>query len=154
MHRNAPVAGHARMRIKRPTRHKKTGSSRVVELGSPTHMMTNLSAAVRARLVFGFSALSFTASSLSNAATNNYAPVISGAPVASTVTLGKAYVFKPTASDADRNPLTFTLKNRAYWMAFDAKTGAITGTPWVKGAWSNITMSVSDGKYTKTLPAF
>ena len=117
-------------------------------------MMTNLSAAARAHVVFAFSALSFTASALSSAATNNYAPVISGAPVASTVTLGKAYVFKPSASDADRNPLTFTLKNRAYWMAFDAKTGAITGTPWVKGAWSNITMSVSDGKYTKTLPAF
>ena len=117
-------------------------------------MMTNLSGAVRARIVFGFSALSFIGSSLASAATNNYAPVISGAPASSTVTYGKAYSFKPTASDADRNPLTFSLKNPASWMAFDAKTGAITGTPWVKSTWSNITISVSDGKYTKTLPAF
>jgi nitrite reductase/ring-hydroxylating ferredoxin subunit len=111
--------------------------------------MSAITFATRARVALGFAALSLTASGLSFAA----APTISGSPVTA-VTLGKAYAFKPSAKDADGNTLSFSIRNRAYWMAFDAKTGAITGTPWVKGTWYGVTVSVSDGKSTTSLPAF
>jgi hypothetical protein len=112
-------------------------------------MLSSISA-VRGRVVLGFAALSLTISGLSLAAS---APTISGTPVTAVI-LGKAYAFKPIAKDADGNRLTFTLKNKASWMAFDPHTGAITGTPWVKGTWYGVTVSVSDGTTTKSLPAF
>jgi len=111
--------------------------------------MLSAISAVRGRIVLGFAALSLAVSGLALAA----APTISGAP-ATAVILGKAYVFKPVAKDADGNRLTFTLKNKASWMAFDSSTGAITGTPWVKGTWYGVTVSVSDGKTTTSLPSF
>jgi putative Ig domain-containing protein len=111
--------------------------------------MSAITFATRARVALGFAALSLTASGFSFAA----APTISGKP-ATAVTLGKAYAFKPAAKDADGNKLTFSIRNAAYWMAFDAKTGTISGTPWVKGTWYGVTVSVSDGKTTTSLPAF
>ena len=89
-----------------------------------------------------------------NNATNR-APVISGTPPTS-VTQGTAYSFQPTASDADSDPLTFSITNRPSWATFSTTTGRLQGTPTASnvGTFSNIAISVGDGKVTAQLPAF
>jgi hypothetical protein len=88
-------------------------------------------------------------------ATANRAPVISGSP-ATSATSGTAYSFQPTASDADSDPLTFSITNRPSWATFSTTTGRLQGTPTTSnvGTFSNIVIGVSDGKTTAQLPAF
>src|SRR5512139_87101 len=85
----------------------------------------------------------------------NTAPVISGTPPAS-VTAGSAYAFSPTASDADGNMLAFSVANKPAWAVFSTATGSLAGTPTATqaGTYSGITISVSDGTATTSLPAF
>jgi len=83
----------------------------------------------------------------------NSPPVISGTPVTSAI-VGQPYSFKPTAQDADGNPLTFSIQSMPAWAAFDASSGTLYGTPTSSGTASNIVISVSDGKASASLPAF
>ena len=85
----------------------------------------------------------------------NQAPVISGSP-ASSVTAGQAYSFVPTASDPDGQALSFSIVNRPSWATFSTSTGRLSGTPTSShvGSYSGITISVSDGIATTSLPAF
>ncbi|HWK74499.1 MAG TPA: putative Ig domain-containing protein [Povalibacter sp.] len=85
----------------------------------------------------------------------NTAPVISGRPAAS-VTVAQAYSFQPTASDANRDALGFSIRNKPTWATFSASTGRLSGTPGAAdvGSYANIVISVSDGKNTVSLPAF
>ena len=85
----------------------------------------------------------------------NRAPVISGTPARS-VNAGSAYSFRPTASDPDGNTLTYSIANRPSWAAFNTSTGQLSGTPSASqvGSYSNITISVSDGRATTSLAAF
>jgi hypothetical protein len=85
----------------------------------------------------------------------NRAPVISGSP-ATSATVGTAYSFRPTASDPDGNTLGFSIQNRPAWAAFSTSTGQLSGTPTASnvGTFSNIVISVSDGRVSAALPAF
>jgi hypothetical protein len=85
----------------------------------------------------------------------NAAPVISGSP-ATSVNAGSAYSFRPSASDANGDALTFAIANRPTWASFNTATGQLSGTPAAVsvGTYSNIVVSVSDGKASATLPAF
>jgi hypothetical protein len=85
----------------------------------------------------------------------NHAPVISGVPPASVVA-GSAYSFTPTASDADGNPLTFSITNQPSWASFNVNTGHLSGTPTRSqvGTFANIVITVSDGTTSASLPAF
>jgi hypothetical protein len=87
--------------------------------------------------------------------TTNTAPKISGTP-ATSVTAGSAYSFKPTASDADGDKLTFSISNKPSWASFNTSTGQLSGTPSASnaGTYSNIVISVSDGRASVSLPAF
>jgi hypothetical protein len=82
-------------------------------------------------------------------------PTISGNP-ATSVNVGLAYNFTPTASDPGGNALTFSIQNQPSWASFDTNTGQLTGTPTTAnvGSYPNITISVSDGTLTASLPAF
>lgn len=82
-------------------------------------------------------------------------PTISGTPQAS-VTAGQAYSFAPSASDPGGNALTFSIVNRPSWAIFSTTTGQLTGAPAAAnvGSYANITISVSDGTLTASLPAF
>ena len=82
----------------------------------------------------------------------NTAPTISGTPTTATVE-ATFYQFVPSASDADGNPLTFSVRNRPAWASFNYATGALSGTA-VAGTFSNIVISVSDGQVATSLPAF
>ena len=82
----------------------------------------------------------------------NTARTISGSPSTSVVA-GSPYRFTPAASDADGDALTFSVQNPPSWASFDPSTGTLTGTPPTAGTFSNITLSVSDGKTSSSLPA-
>jgi hypothetical protein len=88
-------------------------------------------------------------------ATSGGAPTISGTP-ATSVTPGTAYSFTPTARDPNGDKLTFSIANRPSWAAFSTTTGRLSGTPTSAhiGAYSNIRISVTDGKSTVSLPVF
>ena len=85
----------------------------------------------------------------------NRAPTISGtAPI--TISANSAYNFRPTAADADGDSLTFAIANKPSWATFSTTTGQLSGTPASAnvGTYSNVTISVSDGRTSATLPAF
>lgn len=83
------------------------------------------------------------------------APKITGTPITS-MTVGQTYNFRPTATDADGNTLTFSIANRPAWASFSATTGQLTGTPFAEHAkvWSGIVISVTDGTTKVSLPAY
>lgn len=69
---------------------------------------------------------------------------------------GSAYNFKPSASDADGDTVTFTIANKPAWAAFDAATGTLSGTPAANsaGTYANVEIAATDGKAVTPLPAF
>lgn len=86
---------------------------------------------------------------------SNDAPSISGNP-ATSVAADSAYSFQPLASDPDGDNLTFSIQNRPAWASFNSSTGQLSGTPAAGdvGSYSNVLISVSDGKLSTALPAF
>ena len=85
----------------------------------------------------------------------NTAPVISGSP-AKSVLAGSSYSFTPTASDANGDTLSFSIRNIPGWASFSQRTGRLSGTPGNSdaGTYGNIVIAVSDGQDTVALPAF
>jgi len=85
----------------------------------------------------------------------NSPPEISGSP-ATRVTAGSAYVFTPSASDADGDTLAFTVQNAPSWTSFDTDTGTLTGTPEMGDVdtYAGIRITVSDGQAEDSLSAF
>jgi hypothetical protein len=90
-----------------------------------------------------------------SASSSNVAPIISGSPAPS-VTIGSSYSFRPTASDSNRDALTFSIANKPSWASFSTSTGQLSGTPSSShaGTYSNVLISVSDGKVKTSLAAF
>jgi len=85
----------------------------------------------------------------------NRAPTISGTAPPS-VNASSPYSFAPTAADADGDTLAFSIQNKPAWATFNTSTGRLSGTPAPAdvGTYSNITISVSDGKTSTSLSAF
>jgi hypothetical protein len=112
---------------------------------------------IRISVSDGTATMSLSAFSISVAdiSAGNSAPTISGTPRTSVV-VGAAYSFIPTASDADGDALTFSIANRPAWASFNATTGELTGTPDGAdvGVYANVTISVSDGQASVSLAPF
>ena len=85
----------------------------------------------------------------------NRAPTISGTAPPS-VNASSPYSFAPTAADADGDTFAFSIQNKPAWATFNTSTGRLSGTPAPAdvGTYSNITISVSDGKTSTSLSAF
>ncbi|MDQ2075969.1 beta-propeller fold lactonase family protein [Marinimicrobium sp. ABcell2] len=85
----------------------------------------------------------------------NQPPIISGTPDLEAM-VSEPYSFVPTASDPDGNTLTFSAQGLPSWLSLDTETGALTGTPGAsnEGSSATITLSVSDGELSASLPAF
>jgi hypothetical protein len=85
----------------------------------------------------------------------NQAPTISGTPLVS-IMPGEKYAFQPAAADLDGDKLGFTIARLPAWATFDNATGRLSGTPQAGdiGQHSGITITVSDGKSSTSLPAF
>lgn len=85
----------------------------------------------------------------------NRPPTITGTP-ATSVTAGSAYTFRPVGSDPDGNTLLYSIQNRPSWASFSTTTGRLNGTPGAAdvGTSARITISVTDGIATVSLPSF
>jgi hypothetical protein len=68
--------------------------------------------------------------------------------------VGRLYSFKPTATDADGDPLSFSVLNKPSWASFDTATGALFGTPSLAGEYPNIAIRASDGLASSALAPF
>jgi hypothetical protein len=88
-------------------------------------------------------------------AVSTSAPTISGTPAAS-VTIGAPYAFHPATTAAEGSTLTFTIKNKPAWAAFNAASGMLSGTPVAAnvGTYPQISISVSDGVAGASLAPF
>ncbi len=88
-----------------------------------------------------------------NAWAQNRAPVISGTPP-TTAIVGSAYSFTPTASDPDGQVLSFSINWKPTWASFNKTTGRLSGTPTRARTWGKFIIRVSDGRISRSLPAF
>jgi hypothetical protein len=86
---------------------------------------------------------------------DNAPPAISGSP-AGGVTTGAFYDFIPIVSDADGDPLSFSIRNLPGWAQFDPEIGRLFGTPGAGavGVYGDILIEVSDGVVTRSLDPF
>jgi hypothetical protein len=83
------------------------------------------------------------------------APVaLTGTPAAS-ITAGQNYVFQPTVSGGS-GAVSFQIQGKPSWAAFNATTGALTGTPAVtnEGTSAGITISASSGSASASIGPF
>jgi Putative Ig domain len=66
------------------------------------------------------------------------------------------YSFKPTATDADGDAVTFQIQNKPAWATFNTVTGELVGTPSLGnvGTYADIVITAADGKQSASLPAF
>lgn len=83
----------------------------------------------------------------------NKAPVISGTPSQSIKT-GASFDFMPQATDSDGDVLAFSISNKPSWASFNTANGRLSGTPTQAGHYTNVAISVSDGKTSSQLNAF
>ena len=123
--------------------------------GTPTSSHVGTTSGIVISVSDGLKSASLASFSISvtGTSTTNRAPVISGTPPTS-ATVGMSYSFKPTASDADGDALSFSIQNKPSWASFSTSTGTLSGTPTTSGTHSNIIISVSDGKTQTALSAF
>lgn len=89
------------------------------------------------------------------ASEDNLPPEISGNP-RRTATVGETWSFTPNASDPDGDPLTYSVQNAPSWTQFDSSNGRLSGVPQAsdEGRYQGISITVSDGVSTASLPAF
>lgn len=89
------------------------------------------------------------------APSQNSPPTISGQPPSSVV-IGNAYSFTPTASDVDQDSLNFSAINLPGWAQIDSGSGALSGSPGPSdvGFHNGISIVVSDGQAQAALPSF
>jgi len=92
---------------------------------------------------------------VSASAPANRPPTITGTPNTS-VTAGTAYSFRPVGSDPDGNTLRYSIQGQPGWATFSTTTGRLSGTPTTAnvGTSARITITVSDGTATASLPSF
>ncbi len=83
----------------------------------------------------------------------NGIPSISGTPPTGAIA-GQPFQFTPSASDPDGDPLRFLISGRPTWASFDATTGRLAGLPPEAGTSGPITITVSDGTQSASLPPF
>ena len=91
----------------------------------------------------------------SPAQVTNAPPRIAGAsPI--TATAGELYSFQPAATDPENAKLTYSILNLPTWATFDTLSGRLAGTPSTAqvGTSAGVTIRVSDGVNTASLPSF
>ncbi len=86
---------------------------------------------------------------------HNTPPTIAGnTPL--TATIDQEYAIVPDVSDDDGDTLIFSISNQPDWLTLDTRTGRLSGTPrnGDVGNYSDIIISVSDGRTTVSLAPF
>jgi hypothetical protein len=131
-----------------PATGRLTGTPSATDVGSTGSIVVTVSdGTLTAQMSFSISVQSTTQA--------NRAPTITGTP-ATSVTAGSAYAFTPVGSDPDGNTLTYSIQNQPSWAQFNASTGRLSGTPAAAnvGTSARITITVSDGTLSASLPSF
>jgi hypothetical protein len=123
--------------------------------GVPPVGSANTYSNVRISVSDGTSSASLAPFSITVTPKPNSPPTIWGVP-ATSVTSGQTYSFRPSASDPDNDPVTFTVQSLPSWATFDTATGLLRGTPtWQQaGTYPNIVISASDGRASASLAPF
>ncbi len=123
--------------------------------GAPTTANVGTTSGIVIRVSDGRATTSLPSFAITVSAPPNTAPTITGTP-ATSVTAGQAYSFQPAASDADNDPLTFSITGMPTWATFSTTTGRLSGTPTTAnvGTTSGIVISVTDGRAITSLPSF
>ncbi len=83
----------------------------------------------------------------------NNPPKIYGTPKTESAVYAP-YQFLPSASDENNDTLTFSIANKPEWAEFNSTTGVLSGTPIAEGNFTDIRISVSDGKEQVALDPF
>jgi len=112
--------------------------------------------ALARRRIYSLPAFTITVSAATATPTPTSTPVtISGTPPA-TATVGQFYSFTPTVRAGSTASLSFATANKPAWTTFNTANGTLSGTPAAGNAttYSNIVISVSDGKTSATLAPF
>ena len=130
-----------------------TSSGRLT--GTPAAADVGTSARITISVSDSVATVSLPSFTIQVTAAANRAPTISGTPALS-LTVGFVYAFQPSATDADGDTLTFSIANKPGWATFSTTTGRLSGTPALTDIanFANVTISVSDGKASVSLPAF
>jgi len=125
-----------------------TGTPSESDVGSSTGVVISVSDAEASDSLPAFTLTVLTG-------VTNTPPEIGGTPPTSVVA-GSVYDYTPTASDADGDTLVFSINNAPSWASFNSATGRISGMPATgdAGTYSGISISVTDGQDTATLPSF
>jgi hypothetical protein len=123
--------------------------------GTPTAANVGTSARITISVSDRIATVSLPSFTIQVNAVANRAPTITGSPLTS-LTVGLAYAFQPSASDPDGNALTFSIANKPAWATFSTTTGRLSGTPAIGdiATFGNIIITVSDGTAQTSLPAF
>ncbi len=121
--------------------------------GTPTTAGTYASIIITATDGVSTTSLPTFGITVSGTTTTTGAPTITGTP-ATSVTVGSAYSFTPTARDPNGDPLTFGIQNKPSWATFSTSTGKLSGTPTTAGTYSGVTIGVTDGKNPVALAPF
>jgi len=87
--------------------------------------------------------------------TSNRPPEVSGT-AQKTVVANDNYDFRPGASDADGDTVSWSISRRPGWASFSSSTGRLRGTPSAAdvGQYRDIVMTASDGKGSSSLEPF
>jgi len=128
-----------------------TGTPSVANVGTYANIVISVTDGKRNNAWVALPAFSITVT-----ASSNLAPEILGTPPTSAVT-GQTYSFQPNASDANGDPLTYSVTNLPAWATFSSSTGRLSGMPTSSAAgltFSGITVSVTDGAAADALPPF
>jgi Putative Ig domain len=123
--------------------------------GTPTRQQVRSYGNIVISVSDGAASASLPSFAINVVAPPNSAPTITGAPP-TTVQATTAYTFTPTGSDSDGQTLAYSIANKPGWASFSTATGRLSGTPTAAniGTYSGITISVSDGAASASLPAF
>ena len=76
-----------------------------------------------------------------------------GTPITST-TVGKAYYFKPTLTNANTKTVKFYINGKPGWLTYNYGNGTLSGTPTTAGTWSGIKLMSWDGTHGAALGPF
>lgn len=122
--------------------------------GTPTSSHIGTTANVVITVSDGTHSAALPPFSITVTAQANRAPTVSGTP-GTKATQGVAYRFRPTASDADNDTLTWSISGKPADAAFSTTTGELNWTPAATGTWSDIVVTVTDSAgASASLPAF
>jgi hypothetical protein len=129
------------------------GAPAAVNVGTSSSILISVSDGVLVTSLPAFSIQVTSATTPAPTPTGNTPPTVSGVP-STAATVGAAYVFQPSASDSDGNTLTFSIVGKPAWGLFSTSTGRLSGAPTATGTFPGISISVSDGTTSVSLPTY